>query len=98
MDYVLVGLEFLLELLASTNLKHQRDGSVALCKLANKASSLSPVDAAPPSPTPQVCSQFNANTLSKFLLLSSNMSNTSLLAVYGFLNLIFHCYIWCFSH
>lgn len=55
-DYVLVGLELLLELLESTNLKHQRDGSVALCKLANKASSLSPVDAAPPSPTPQVCS------------------------------------------
>uniref|UniRef100_A0A3Q7H5S6 BTB domain-containing protein n=1 Tax=Solanum lycopersicum TaxID=4081 RepID=A0A3Q7H5S6_SOLLC len=48
------GLELLLELLESTNLKHQRDGSVALCKLANKASSLSPVDAAPPSPTPQV--------------------------------------------
>ncbi|XP_049408941.1 ARM REPEAT PROTEIN INTERACTING WITH ABF2-like isoform X2 [Solanum stenotomum] len=48
------GLELLLELLVSTNLKHQRDGSVALCKLANKASSLSPVDAAPPSPTPQV--------------------------------------------
>ncbi|OIT05599.1 PREDICTED: ARM REPEAT PROTEIN INTERACTING WITH ABF2-like [Nicotiana attenuata] len=48
------GLELLLELLESTNLKHQRDGSVALCKLANKASSLSPIDAAPPSPTPQV--------------------------------------------
>ncbi|XP_059300908.1 ARM REPEAT PROTEIN INTERACTING WITH ABF2-like isoform X1 [Lycium ferocissimum] len=48
------GLELLLELLESTNLKHERDGSVALCKLANKASSLSPVDAAPPSPTPQV--------------------------------------------
>ncbi|XP_060181349.1 ARM REPEAT PROTEIN INTERACTING WITH ABF2-like isoform X1 [Lycium barbarum] len=48
------GLELLLELLESTNLKHQRDGSVALCKLANKASSLSQVDAAPPSPVPQV--------------------------------------------
>ncbi|CAK9147058.1 unnamed protein product [Ilex paraguariensis] len=48
------GLELLLELLESTNLKHQRDGSVALYKLANKASSLSPVDAAPPSPVPQV--------------------------------------------
>ncbi|PHT46975.1 hypothetical protein CQW23_16133 [Capsicum baccatum] len=48
------GLELLLELLESTNMKHQRDGSVALCQLANKTSSLSPVDAAPPSPTPQV--------------------------------------------
>lgn len=52
--YVIVGLELLLELLESTNMKHQRDGSVALCQLANKTSSLSPVDAAPPSPTPQV--------------------------------------------
>ncbi|CAN4091555.1 unnamed protein product [Withania somnifera] len=48
------GVDLLLELLESTNLKHQRDGSVALCKLANKASSLSQVDAAPPSPVPKV--------------------------------------------
>ncbi|XXG79442.1 hypothetical protein AAC387_Pa09g0508 [Persea americana] len=48
------GLELLLGLLGSTNLKQQQDGSVALYKLANKAMSLSPMDAAPPSPTPQV--------------------------------------------
>ncbi|KAL5995955.1 hypothetical protein ACLOJK_026028 [Asimina triloba] len=48
------GLELLLGLLGSTNAKQQQDGSVALYKLANKASSLSPMDAAPPSPTPQV--------------------------------------------
>ncbi|XP_027115635.1 ARM REPEAT PROTEIN INTERACTING WITH ABF2-like isoform X1 [Coffea arabica] len=48
------GLELLLELLESTNFKHQRDASVALYKLASKASTLSPVDAAPPSPIPQV--------------------------------------------
>ncbi|KAH7838483.1 hypothetical protein Vadar_027115 [Vaccinium darrowii] len=48
------GLELLLELLESTNMKQQQDVSVALYKLATKASSLSPMDAAPPSPTPQV--------------------------------------------
>ncbi|XP_024973696.1 ARM REPEAT PROTEIN INTERACTING WITH ABF2 isoform X2 [Cynara cardunculus var. scolymus] len=48
------GLGILLELLESTNLKHQRDSCVALCKLAEKASSLSPVDAGPPSPISQV--------------------------------------------
>ncbi|KAL6971508.1 hypothetical protein U1Q18_031187 [Sarracenia purpurea var. burkii] len=48
------GLELLLELLGSTSLKQQLDGSIALYKLANKAMSLSPVDGAPPSPTPQV--------------------------------------------
>ncbi|OAY55802.1 ARM REPEAT PROTEIN INTERACTING WITH ABF2 [Manihot esculenta] len=48
------GLELLLGLLGSTNLKQQIDGAVALYKLANKAMALSPVDAAPPSPTPQV--------------------------------------------
>jgi len=36
------------------NSKQQLDGAVALCKLANKGTTLSPVDAAPPSPTPQV--------------------------------------------
>ncbi|KAK3019607.1 hypothetical protein RJ639_005026 [Escallonia herrerae] len=48
------GLDLLLELLVLDNLKHQRDGSVALYKLADKASSLSPVDAGPPSPISQV--------------------------------------------
>ncbi|XP_028087038.1 ARM REPEAT PROTEIN INTERACTING WITH ABF2-like isoform X1 [Camellia sinensis] len=48
------GLELLLELLESTTMKHQRDGSMALYKLATKVNSVSPVDAAPPSPTPQV--------------------------------------------
>ncbi|KAL3517573.1 hypothetical protein ACH5RR_020162 [Cinchona calisaya] len=48
------GLDLILELLESTNFKHQKDASVALCKLASKASTLSPVDAAPPSPMPQV--------------------------------------------
>lgn len=48
------GLELLLDLLGSTSSKEQQDGSVALFKLANKAMSLSPMDAAPPSPTPQV--------------------------------------------
>ncbi|PON55274.1 Coatomer beta subunit [Parasponia andersonii] len=48
------GLDLLLGLLESTNLKQQHDGSLALHKLATKASSLSHVDAAPLSPTPQV--------------------------------------------
>ncbi|XP_058769649.1 ARM REPEAT PROTEIN INTERACTING WITH ABF2-like isoform X2 [Vicia villosa] len=48
------GLELLIGLLCSSSTKQQLDSAVALCKLANKASTLSPVDAAPPSPTPQV--------------------------------------------
>ncbi|GAV74791.1 Arm domain-containing protein/BTB domain-containing protein [Cephalotus follicularis] len=48
------GLEFLLGLLGSNSPKQQLDGAVALCKLANKAMTLSPVDAAPPSPIQQV--------------------------------------------
>ncbi|XP_022762044.1 ARM REPEAT PROTEIN INTERACTING WITH ABF2-like isoform X3 [Durio zibethinus] len=48
------GLELLLGLLGSTSPKQQLDGAVALFKLANKAMTLSPMDAAPPSPTPQV--------------------------------------------
>ncbi|CAI9107837.1 OLC1v1007306C1 [Oldenlandia corymbosa var. corymbosa] len=48
------ALDLLLELLESTNPKYQEDASVALCKLSTKASVLSPVDAAPPSPIPQV--------------------------------------------
>lgn len=50
----LAGLELLLGLLGSSGLRQQLDGAVALYKLANKALTLSPVDAAPPSPTPQV--------------------------------------------
>jgi hypothetical protein len=49
------GLDLLLDLLISMSPKHQQDGSAALYKLANKAAALSPMDAAPPSPTPQVC-------------------------------------------
>ncbi|KAL0459533.1 UNVERIFIED_CONTAM: arm repeat protein interacting with a [Sesamum latifolium] len=48
------GLALLLELLESTDSKHQRDSSMALCTLASKASLLSSMDAAPPSPIPQV--------------------------------------------
>ncbi|KAJ4727476.1 ARM repeat protein interacting with ABF2 [Melia azedarach] len=48
------GLELLLGLLESTTAKQQEDSSMALYKLATKATSLSPMDAAPPSPTPQV--------------------------------------------
>jgi hypothetical protein len=48
------GLDLLLDLLTSMSLKHQQDGSAALYKLVNKAAALSPIDAAPPSPTPQV--------------------------------------------
>ncbi|KAI3979726.1 hypothetical protein MKX01_013821 [Papaver californicum] len=48
------GLELLLGLLGTTSVKHQRDGSLALYSLANKATLLSPIDAAPTSPTMQV--------------------------------------------
>jgi hypothetical protein len=48
------GLELLLGLLSSTSVKQQLDGAIALYKLSNKAMTLSSVDAAPPSPTPQV--------------------------------------------
>ncbi|XP_039055904.1 ARM REPEAT PROTEIN INTERACTING WITH ABF2-like isoform X2 [Hibiscus syriacus] len=48
------GLELLLGLLGSTSSKQQLDGAVALYKLSNKTMTLSPMDAAPPSPTPQV--------------------------------------------
>lgn len=56
--HIHAGLVLLLELLESTNSKYQRDSSMALCRLANKASSLSPIDAAPPSPIPQVTCHF----------------------------------------
>ncbi|KAJ6306657.1 hypothetical protein OIU78_021885 [Salix suchowensis] len=48
------GLDLLLGLLESGSLKQQHEGSVALYKLATKATPVSPVDAAPLSPTPQV--------------------------------------------
>ncbi|KAL9394783.1 hypothetical protein Peur_014068 [Populus x canadensis] len=48
------GLDLLLGLLESGSLKQQREGSVALYKLATKATSVSPVDSAPLSPTPLV--------------------------------------------
>ncbi|KAK9672003.1 hypothetical protein RND81_12G069500 [Saponaria officinalis] len=48
------GLELLLVLLKSSSSKQQHDGATALCKLANKATTLSPVDEAPPSPISQV--------------------------------------------
>lgn len=48
------GLDCLLELLLSSDLKLQRVASVALHKLADKARSLSPVDAGPASPISQV--------------------------------------------
>ncbi|KAL2238871.1 UNVERIFIED_CONTAM: hypothetical protein Sindi_1078800 [Sesamum indicum] len=48
------GLALLLELLESTDSKHQRDSSMALCTLASKASLLSSMNAPPPSPIPQM--------------------------------------------
>uniref|UniRef100_A0A6N2KM75 BTB domain-containing protein n=1 Tax=Salix viminalis TaxID=40686 RepID=A0A6N2KM75_SALVM len=48
------GLDLLLGLLESGSVKLQCDGSVALYRLATKASSVFPVDAAPLSPTSQV--------------------------------------------
>ncbi|CAK7327003.1 unnamed protein product [Dovyalis caffra] len=48
------GLDLLLGLLGSSSQKQQLDGAIALYRLVNKAMTLSPVDAAPPSPTPQV--------------------------------------------
>ncbi|KAJ8431291.1 hypothetical protein Cgig2_026267 [Carnegiea gigantea] len=47
------GLELLLELLESSGIKEQQDGSIALYKMASKAVTISPVDQAPLSPTPQ---------------------------------------------
>ncbi|KAL6293382.1 hypothetical protein ACE6H2_001524 [Prunus campanulata] len=54
LNHTFHGLELLLGLLGSTTHKQQLDAAMALYKLANKAMTLSPVDAAPPSPTPQV--------------------------------------------
>lgn len=50
----LAGLELLLGLLESKSLKQQQDGSLALHKLATKATPLSHVDAVPPAPNSQV--------------------------------------------
>ncbi|CAL9196110.1 unnamed protein product [Musa hybrid cultivar] len=62
-----VGLNLLLELLGSTNLKQQQDASVALYKLAKKSLTLCFIDAASPSPSPQVYlgeQYVNSSTLS----------------------------------
>ncbi|KAG6497181.1 hypothetical protein ZIOFF_045070 [Zingiber officinale] len=48
------GIDILLELLSSANLKQQQDGLLALYKMASRAMMLSSVDAAPQSPTPRV--------------------------------------------
>ncbi|XP_048230639.1 ARM REPEAT PROTEIN INTERACTING WITH ABF2-like [Ricinus communis] len=48
------GLELLLDLLECGNKKQQNDSAAAMYKLATKTTSVSPVDAAPLSPTPQV--------------------------------------------
>ncbi|XP_042408172.1 ARM REPEAT PROTEIN INTERACTING WITH ABF2-like isoform X3 [Zingiber officinale] len=48
------GIDILLELLSSANLKQQQDGLLALYKMASRAMMLSSVDAAPQSPTPWV--------------------------------------------
>ncbi|CAM6008724.1 unnamed protein product [Sphagnum balticum] len=62
------GMEVLLEMLTSfTNPKQQRDGALSLCTLAKKATALSPIDAAPLPPTPQVYlgeQYVNSSTLS----------------------------------
>lgn len=49
------GMEVLLGLLGTfSSPKQQRDGALALYTLAKKATALSPIDTAPPPPTPQV--------------------------------------------
>ncbi|PWA58123.1 ARM REPEAT PROTEIN INTERACTING WITH ABF2 [Artemisia annua] len=48
------GLDLLLELIQSVHSKHQGDGCAALCRLAEKATSVSLVDAGPSSPISQV--------------------------------------------
>ncbi|KVH94409.1 Armadillo [Cynara cardunculus var. scolymus] len=59
------GLDLLLELLQSAKPKHQKASCVALCKLAEKASTLSPMDAGPSSPI----SQANGSMLTEFVCL-----------------------------
>lgn len=62
------GMDVLLEMLNGfASPKHQRDGALALCTLARKANALSPIDAAPLPPTPQVYlgeQYVNSSTLS----------------------------------
>ncbi|XP_024380981.1 ARM REPEAT PROTEIN INTERACTING WITH ABF2 isoform X2 [Physcomitrium patens] len=62
------GMDVLLEMLnVFSNPKLQRDGALALCILARKANALSPIDAAPLPPTPQVYlgeQYVNSSTLS----------------------------------
>ncbi|MCI82423.1 ARM REPEAT PROTEIN INTERACTING WITH ABF2-like, partial [Trifolium medium] len=57
------GLELLIGHLGLSCPKQQLEGAVALCKLANKAMALSPVDTAPPSLTPQVAFIYNLLSL-----------------------------------
>lgn len=52
----LAGMDVLLDMLNGfASPKNQQDGALALCTLARKANALSPIDAAPLPPTPQVC-------------------------------------------
>uniref|UniRef100_A0A2N9G2R3 Aminotransferase-like plant mobile domain-containing protein n=1 Tax=Fagus sylvatica TaxID=28930 RepID=A0A2N9G2R3_FAGSY len=80
--HIPAGLELLLGLLSSTSLKQQLDGAVALFKLANKSMALSPVDAAPPSPTPQG-SAIGENKFCKAYLVFINASVVTRLVVYS---------------
>ncbi|XP_028054779.1 ARM REPEAT PROTEIN INTERACTING WITH ABF2-like isoform X8 [Camellia sinensis] len=68
--------ELLLGFLGSTNLKQQLDGSIALYKLANKATTLSPIDMAPPSLTPQVCVLFIVSLFGPCVLLDLELFQT----------------------
>lgn len=79
----------LLELLESTNLKYQSDASVALCKLSSKASTLSPVDAAPPSPIPQVVHVVLTYLVGILIHLSEVFTYYRLFQVVGRYNLCF---------
>ena len=62
----------MLELLEYTSLKHQQDASLALYKLAQKATSVCAMDAAPPSPTPQVSFLISSNLYAAGALLCSS--------------------------
>ncbi|XP_028100108.1 ARM REPEAT PROTEIN INTERACTING WITH ABF2-like [Camellia sinensis] len=70
------GLELPIGLLGCTNLKQQLDGSIALYKLANKATTLSPIDMAPPSLTPQVCVLFIVSLFGPCVLLDLELFQT----------------------
>jgi hypothetical protein len=62
------GMDVLLDMLNGfASPKNQQDGALALCTLARKANALSPIDAAPLPPTPQVYlgeQYVNSSTLS----------------------------------